>query len=376
MKILIDLTSLDDNLSGIERYAACISLEMIKQFDEEYILLFKNKVHPYFLNIAEKENVKSIIIPGCNKLIFNQLRLPRVINRIDADWYLFLAFPVPVFLFKKNMVSTIHDLCCWDCPETMKGMMKWYYRLSHSVALKKCHSIITISEFSKKRIHDRLNYPEEKIWLIYCGIDQDQFVVHKEKFASVREKYHLPEKYILSLSTLEPRKNIPLLIHAYEELIEENYPIPPLVLAGRKGWKMEELLSSIDDKVREKIVFTGFVDDEDLPEVYAMAYFFVFPSIYEGFGIPPLEALACGTPVISSDAASLPEVLEDAALYFRNNELEMLKNILIRIGDVTNDMYKDLIYEGIDKVNKFDWARESSILYRLLSEKSNRDTEL
>lgn len=366
MKICIDLTSLADNLSGIERYAACISLEMIKAHVDDYILVFKKSIHPLFKDVCKKTNVDAVILPECKKLIFNQIRLPNALRRIQADWYIFLAFPVPIFLFKKNMVETIHDITAWDYPETMKGIMNWYFRISHVVALKKCRAIVTISEFSKRRIHDRLKYPNDKIWLVYCGIDQEQFVVHEEKFPAVKEKYHLPDKYILSLSTLEPRKNLQLLIHAYEELVSQGEDVLPLVLAGRKGWKMEELLSSIDDRVKEKLFFTGFVDDEDLAEVYAMADFFAFPSIYEGFGMPPLEAMACGTPSISSDAASLPEVLGDAAIYFKSNDIADLKRALIEASTMTNGVKDDLIAKGLEQVKLFDWKQEAEKLYSML----------
>lgn len=363
MRICIDLTSLADNLSGIERYAACISFEMIKAHDDEYVLIFKNEIHPLFKDVCKKTNVDAIILPECKKLIFNQIRLPNALRKIQADWYIFLAFPVPIFLFKKNMVETIHDITAWDYPETMKGIMNWYFRISHVVALKKCRAIVTISEFSKRRIHDRLKYPNDKIWLVYCGIDQEQFVVHEDKFPAVKEKYHLPDKYILSLSTLEPRKNLQLLIHAYEELVSQGEDVLPLVLAGRKGWKMEELLSSIDDRVKEKLFFTGFVDDEDLAEVYAMAEFFAFPSIYEGFGMPPLEAMACGTPSISSDAASLPEVLGDAAIYFPNNDIDQLKQKLLYVSNMDKDEQNRLINAGIQQAQRFNWKHEAESLY-------------
>lgn len=368
MHICIDLTSLVDNLSGIERYAACISLEIIKAHSDVFTLVFKKEIHPLFEQVCKQDNVKAIVLPKCNKLLFNQIRLPMALRRIKADWYIFLAFPVPILLFKKNMVETIHDITAWDYPETMKGIMNWYFKISHIVALKKCRAIVTISEFSKKRIHDRLKYPNDKIWLVYCGIDQEQFVVHEEKFSAVKEKYHLPEKYILSLSTLEPRKNLPLLIHAYEELVFQGEDVLPLVLAGRKGWKMEELLSSIDEKVKEKLFFTGFVDDEDLPEVYAMADFFAFPSIYEGFGMPPLEAMACGTPSISSDAASLPEVLGDAAIYFSNNDIEQLKQKLLYVSNIDKDEQNRLISAGFQQAQRFNWRQESENLYVHLKE--------
>ena len=135
MRICIDLTSLADNFSGIERYAASLSLEIVKNKDVSCVLLFKNEVHPLFRQYASMKNVELKVILGGNKLIFNQIKLPWVLHGIKADWYLFMAFPVPILSFKKHMVSTIHDICCWDCPETMNGMSKWYFRISHLVAI-------------------------------------------------------------------------------------------------------------------------------------------------------------------------------------------------------------------------------------------------
>lgn len=361
MKILIDLTALADNFSGIERYAACISYEMILQSEDKYILLFKDKVHPVFEEFQNNNRVELVVLSPCKKLLFNQIILPKEIYKHKADWYLFLAFPVPLLFFKKNMVSTIHDICCWDCPETMNGMSKWYFRISHRVALKKCRNIITISEFSKQRIVDRLHYSKSKILLVYCGISNKFHIPEcsTEDVAKIKGKYGLPDNYILSLSTLEPRKSVELLITAYRELYLEKQIIIPLVLAGRKGWKIDNLLKNVENPVKENIFFTGFVDDEDLPVIYNSAKCFVFPSKYEGFGIPPLEAMACGVPVLSSDASSLPEVLGDAALYFKSNDAEELKEKLIEITHYNEIETNNLIYKGYYQVKKFSWKLEA-----------------
>lgn len=357
MKILVDLTSLADNFSGIERYAACLTKEMIKNQKNDYILVFKNEVHPMFQENINDSNIGIVVIPGCKKLIFNQIKLPLTIYRQKADCYLFLAFPVPVLLFKKNMISTIHDICCWDCPETMNGMSNWYFKISHKIATWKCKRIITISKFSENRIVEKLKYPQNKIWLIYCGVD-DKFLNYQckeENIKNIKEKYHLPEKYLLSLSTLEPRKNLRLLVDAYRELVLKDGFDIPLVLAGRKGWKMDQLFHGIEEKVQEKIIFTGFIDDEDLPAVYNNAMLFVFPSMYEGFGMPPLEALACGTAVLSSDASSLPEVLGDSARYFKSEDKDSLIKNLKRYSENNHFVPGNVL-------DKFNWTKEAEKL--------------
>ena len=367
MRICIDLTSLADNFSGIERYAASLSLEIVKNKDVSCVLIFKNEVHPLFRQYASMKNVELKVILGSNKLIFNQIKLPWILHGIKADWYLFMAFPVPILSFKKNMVSTIHDICCWDCPETMNGLSKWYFRISHIVAMKKCRAIITISEFSKKRIHERLKYSEEKIWLVYCGIDMKDFIVHQDKVEEVRAKYNLPNKYFLSLSTLEPRKNLRLLINAYVDLKKQNIQLPDLVLAGRKGWKMDSFLEQIDPNVKEHIIFTGFIDDEDLADIYGNAKLFVFPSMYEGFGMPPLEAMACGSPVISSDAGSLPEVIGTAGLLFPSQDGEALKMSIKMMNEAPTTIIEDYKRKGKDQVEKFSWGKEALKLISYLN---------
>ena len=323
MKIMIDLTSLADNFSGIERYAACLSREMIISSKDAFILLFKNEVHEMFQIFSNNANVKMVVLPGSNKLIFNQIKLPMEMRKYKADRYLFMAFPVPVLFFRKNIISTIHDICCWDCPETMNGMSKWYFRISHRFAVKKCKKIITISHFSQNRIENKLHVPSNKICL-------------------------------LSLSTLEPRKNLELLVNAYRKLImDEAYEIP-LVLAGRKGWKMDQFFEKIEPLVKEKIIFTGFIEEKDLPEVYAGAKLFIFPSKYEGFGMPPLEAMACGTNVLSSNSTSLPEVLGNTAKYFENNNEKDLMNKIKEAAISGQD-----VSAMKNQVEKFSWNREA-----------------
>ena len=249
----------------------------------------------------------------------------------------------------------------------MNGMSKWYFRISHRVAVKKCVAIITISEFSRSRIHEKLRYPKDKIWLIYCGIDTEWFAASSVMEKKIREKYNLPEEYILSVSTLEPRKNLQLLIRAYTNLMNKKMILPKLVLSGRKGWKMEEFFMTINQDVKNNIVFTGFIDDIDLPVIYSLAKFFVFPSIYEGFGMPPLEAMSCGTLTLSSDAASLPEILGNTAIYFTNNDIDDLEKKLIYLCNIPNTKREDIIFKGLERCHKYNWENEAETLISNLS---------
>ena len=333
MKILIDLTALADNFSGIERFALSITKELIKNSANQWVLLFKNSIHKDFCE--EQENVEKIVIKGGNKLVFNQVILPAKLSAIRTDKYFFPAFPAPFFFFNKNTYNTIHDLGCWDCPGTNKKHMIWYFKLMYWKASLNNKKIITVSEFSKKRI---------------CTI------LHAKP-----ENYSLPEKYVLCLSTMEPRKNLRLMLDVFASLYDDGV-VEEIVLAGRKGWKMDDFLKGYNTKFLQHIHFTGFVDDEDLPTIYSGASWFVFPTKYEGFGIPPLESMACGTPVISSDAASMPEVLGNSAIYFENNSFDSLnQKVKIALSMSENEKQK-LISRGLQQVKRFSWKNEAAKL--------------
>ena len=366
MKCLFDLTALADNFSGIERFALCISKEFIRQFPmHEYILVFKEEIHEAYRKIAKQKNVECVVLPRKNKLFFNQFILPMQLYRLKADAYIFLAFPEPLLFFRRNVYTAIHDACCWDCGETMATMSKWYFRISQLHSMRFCRRIITISEFSQQRIEKIGRVKPEKIAILYCGIGE-QFTAQEQPDEAVRMRYGLPREYLLTLSTLEPRKNLRLLLDAYAQLIEEGKTLPPLVLAGRKGWKMETLLTGYSQKVKDHLVFTGFIKDEDLPAVYRGARWFIFPTKYEGFGIPPLEAMACGTPVISSDATSMPEVLGDAALYFESGNVEALKTRMLEAMKIDPANLQKLYLAGQKQAGRFQWEHEARKLSLLL----------
>lgn len=363
MRICVDLTSLADNFSGIERFALSITKELLKDEKHHWILLFKNSIHKEF----EKVQAEKIVLKGDNKLVFNQIILPLNLLKIKADRYFFPAFPAPFFFFNKNTFNTIHDLSCWDCPGSNKRYMIWYFKLMFWKASLFNKKIITVSEFSKKRICSILHVEPQNVTVVYNGISKqfDSESIDEVSKKRVADKYSLPPSFLLSLSTIEPRKNLRLLLDAGAKLFEEGV-VENIVLAGRKGWKMNDFLSGYQEDFLKHVYFTGFVDDEDLPAIYKMAELFIFPSQYEGFGIPPLESMACRTMVLSSDAASLPEVLGNAAIYFKNNDVSDLKEkieyiLLMKQNDIIR-----LEENGVARASDFRWENEAKKLENAL----------
>lgn len=328
MNIAIDLTSLSWHLTGIERYAMCVTDKMINlDMENTYILFFRNEITPLFIDRIDGERVKAQVLHGENKLVFLQITLAEALRKTKADKYIFFAFPGPILFRREGIINTIHDMGAWDSAEEMKLLSKYYFRISYRYAAKVSEKIITVSEFSKRRIEHILRIPENKINVINSAVDDGIMQAKTVAFDEIKKIYDLPQRYILTLSTLEPRKNMRILIEAFYNIADKvDYD---LVLVGRKGWKIDDLLDEY--RVKKRIHITGFVKDEHLSAVYKNAMCFVFPSLYEGFGLPPIEALSLGVPVISSDAASLPEVLMDSAVYFKSTSREELEKALLEL---------------------------------------------
>lgn len=352
MILVIDLTSLSYHMTGIERYATCVSEEMLKQDNSnEYYLIFRDKVNKIFKDFIDDVRVKSIILHGNNKLIFNQIVLARALYKIKADKYIFFAFTSPILFRKKGIINTIHDMGAWDSSESMKFLQEIYWRITMKCSAKVSEKIITVSEFSKGRIENILKYPTEKINVIPSAVYKGVTKNYGYSFKDIKDKYNLPNRYIMTLSTLEPRKNMLLLLEAFTD-IKDKVDFD-LVLVGRKGWKIDKIIAKYNKDGR--IHITGFVDDEHISVIYRNALCFIFPSLYEGFGLPPVEALALGTPVISSDAASMPEVLRNQAVYFKNNSKEDLRKLLSCIESDVINMPHDL-----DEYQKHNYKFEIS----------------
>lgn len=328
MKIVVDLTSLSYHITGIERYAVCVTEQMLKQDDDnQYVLIFRNEVYEQLSKYIDGNRVKSVVLVGNKKIIFLQYTLLKCLKKNKADKYMFFAYTSPFLFKRKGIYNTIHDMGAWDSADSMKLLQKIYWRISYRRAVRVAEGIITVSEFSKKRIENILKYSKEKVHVVFSAVYEGVTKEYGILYDDIRKKYNLPSKYIMTLSTLEPRKNMKILLEAFSEVKDKvDYD---LVLVGRRGWKMDDVLDKYNcDK---RIYITGFVEDKHLSGIYKNALCFVFPSLYEGFGLPPVEALSLGTPVISSDAASLPEVLMEQATYFKNNSKEELKNILLNL---------------------------------------------
>lgn len=368
MKILIDLTSLADNFSGIERYALNISKEMVKQDKKNYyVLVFKNYIHYEFLQYKGRKNIKFMVLKGKNKLIFNQFILLKNLYKIKADKYLFLAFPSPILFRRNGIVNTIHDLTAFLYPKTMEYKSKIYFKYSIKNSVRVSEKIITVSQSSKNDIIKKFKI--KNIHVIYNGISEvfKNFKYNQEKNNKVLGKYGLKSGYLMSLGTLEPRKNLIVLLKAYNELSKDANFNDELVLVGRLGWKFNEFIKNSNNEIlKEKLKFTGFVEDEDLPYIYINSKLFIFPSIYEGFGIPIIEAAQLNIPIIVSNIPSSIEVTGGNAIFFETNNANSLKKVLLDINTQEKLLKIKNNRSILEYIKKYNWNVQAKRLIEII----------
>lgn len=287
------------------------------------------------------------------------------------DITLFFEYWVPYGIGTKT-ANYVYDVNYRVYPETVeKSALKW---LNDTLPLycERSDIIITISNFSKKEIERYLGISDRRIQVVPCGVDCDKYKKETSLGRSdlIRKKYGIEGKYILYMGTLEPRKNIAILIEAYQMLAERNRQLPKLVIAGKKGWMYERLYQMVTDfGLKDQIVFTGYIEDDERVALMAAAELFVFPSLYEGFGIPPLEAMACGTPVIVSDAAALLETVGKNAMVFRSGDVTDLS---CKIDALLSDEVRRNILRvsGRKWAENYTWKRAGKQLVDALKQKT------
>lgn len=252
-------------------------------------------------------------------------------------------------------VLTVHDVSCLVNPAWFRWSHAAYYRTMISRSAHKAASIIADSKATASDLEQRLGINRDRISVIPLGVDEMFRPAPPEAAARVRAQYGLPERFLLFVGTHEPRKNLPRLVEAFERVAGD---IPhALVLAGRPGWKCEPLHRALaSSPVRSRILTPGFVARDALTALLTAAEAFVWPSLYEGFGLPPLEAMACGTPVLASNTASLPEVVGDAALMADPQDTEDIARKMLALTTDTS-LQHALRVKGIERARQFTWLR-------------------
>jgi glycosyltransferase involved in cell wall biosynthesis len=264
-------------------------------------------------------------------------------------------------------VLTVHDLLFHRLPEHHKVLNRWYLNWTMPLYCRRADHIIAVSHTTRRDLIDLYRIPPDKITVIYEAADPKFRPQSQEVIEAVRARHNLPERFLFYVGTIEPRKNLTRLLHAWEPLYQAG-DAPPLVIGGKRGWLADEFFAALEaSPCRENVTLTGYVPDADLPGLYGAATAFTFPSVYEGFGLPPLEAMACGTPVACSNTPSIAEVVGDAALLFDPEDIGAMRDVLRRIlGPHHDDLRADLRARGLQRAAQFSWeqtARETLAVY-------------
>jgi glycosyltransferase involved in cell wall biosynthesis len=242
-------------------------------------------------------------------------------------------------------------------PELHTRFKRLFFPNAIRFSARAADALIAVSESTRRDAIRLLKLPPEKIWTVPLGVTPDYHPIRDPVLlGSTRQKYHLPDRFLLFVGTVEPRKNLPLLLRVYRRLVDAGQEVP-LVIVGRLGWMYDQIFALIETLgLKERIHFAGYLPDQDLPMIYNLAELLVYPSIYEGFGLPPLEALACGTPVITTAVSSLPEHVGEAGLLVPPGDEQALFQALQQA--ITDpQLRQELARRGPPQAAQFTWKR-------------------
>lgn len=330
MKIGIDARPLVGNKSGIGHYLEEILLVFAREHGEHEYYLF---AHDDFAMPAAMQGMKKVVVRGRFGTFWLQYALPYLMKKHEIELFWGPNYAIPLINpTGARMVMTIHDMVSYLFAETLPARTVAHNRWGLPLYLRQTDRVITVSESSKRDIVRFLDVSPSEIDVTLLGVNQAFFPNGDDGVARL-SRYGIDFPYILCVGTIEPRKNLASVIEAYARLLVEGTTEHRLVIVGAKGWKygpVYELLQSRED-LRERVIFPGYVSDEDLPAMYQGASLMVYPSLYEGFGLPPLEAMAAGTPVITSNVSSLPEVVGEAGLMVNPYSLDELTAAMRRV---------------------------------------------
>jgi len=348
MRIAIDARMVKHgSMHGIARYVVHLLQCLSSMNNDHDFFVFVNQNNP-LQDETWPSHVHLIRLKGEWISFKEQWEVPRILKKLHIDLFHATSFVAPL-LCPCRLIMTIHDLNHLVLPQFYTPFHQFYYQIFVRRCIQRSEYILTVSNFSKNEIVKTLNVPAEKVFVTYNGVAQQYRPINDQRYLDyVRDMYELPSKFILCVSNIKPHKNILQLVRAY---CFSNLTVP-LVLACPVDNKLIKLAEQYNKK--HLIYFTKFISEEHLPAVYSMAHLFAFPSTYEGFGLPPLEALSCGTPVVVARSSSLPEVVGKNAIFANPfDHIDIAKALEIGVHD--ENLRASLSRNGIAHARTFSW---------------------
>ncbi len=362
-KILLNGLHYESHGAGISKYTQMLLKTFIEENYDVDVLLrdeFKNKFQSERLIFANKDINRSK-----DRIIYEQLTAQKLYK--DYKLIHFPDYATPA-LYKGKKIATIHDMAM----HTMSDKRTFMQNMTKNILLKNtiahADKLICVSEFSRRELLNYYPKVEDKIEVIYEGIEIPEIHMNYYEEIKVLEKFNiLKNKYILYVGTIAPHKNIKKLIQGFN-YAKDKIPDYKLLIAGKRGWMYDEVFKEVEVlELQNKVVFTDFVSDIELEVLYKNADLFVSVSLYEGFGFPPLEAMGRGVPVLISDIEIFKEICSDAAIYCNPNELEDIGHKIIQILNDKN-LQEELVKRADERIKLFDWKKAAKDTYNLYLE--------
>jgi glycosyltransferase involved in cell wall biosynthesis len=374
MHIQIDVSPTAQQHAGLGRYAGEVALALSQNGNAEVGLFYNRQGEARLPDYLSHLPCKTVDIgnkPWRMGVLLSQMSRWPMDNTFGATDIFHATNHLLAHFGQARTVFTLHDLIFLHFPEYHLPYNRWFLRFAMPRFLHAADVIVTPSECSKQDAIKFYGIPAAKIKVIYeAAAPHFKPAAEPAELERVRQKYNLPARFILHVGTIEPRKNLSRLLEAFHALLPES-PELRLVLIGKKGWLYDDFFRKLTALgLEDRVIFPGFVAEADLPAFYQLAELFVYPSLFEGFGLPPLEAMACGAPVVCSRASSLPEVVGEAGLLIDPADTAALTAALRRV--LTDaDLRRDLRQQSLERAAQFSWRRaatELEAIYQSLHE--------
>jgi len=306
------------------------------------------------------------------RFLWDQVKLPKLAREAKISLLHQPAFSAPVG-YRGKVVVTVHDVIAVLFGQDIPFFSRQYFARWMPFSYRFADKIICVSEHTKKDLMRHLRINEEKMVVIpEAAGEQFRPITDEKAISRILEKYHIDSRYILHVGTLNPRKNLDFLIKVFSR-VHRLIPDVKLVITGKKGWHFDSLFELVTQLGLEKyIIFTGYIEDNEAPYLYSGASVYAFPSIYEGFGLPPLEAMSCGTPVVASDTSSIPEVVGNAGILLDPKDTESWVKALVRLLRNVDEQkrYSD---KSLKQAQNFSWRKTAQATVDVYEELLNAD---